>query len=99
MYVALAGLAEVSWIAAYARIGSERHISRSRWASPRLRPFSIASGSSCTSTAEIAVNRIFAFVGIFWLGILFALSLSDYRSRNWLPWPGDWPDNPKTSLK
>jgi len=37
------------------------------------------------------VHRIFALAGVFWLGILLTLSLSDALSRNWLPLPGHWP--------
>lgn len=29
---------------------------------------------------------LFAGTGLFWLGILFSLSLSDYFTRGWLPW-------------
>lgn len=29
---------------------------------------------------------VFAGAGLFWLGILFTLSLSDYLTRGWLPW-------------
>jgi len=28
---------------------------------------------------------IFAGAGVFWLGILLALAMSDYLSRSWLP--------------
>lgn len=31
---------------------------------------------------------IFVGAGFFWLGILFALGMSDYLSRGWLPYPG-----------
>jgi caa(3)-type oxidase subunit IV len=31
------------------------------------------------------VTRIFAGEGVFWLGILIVLAMSDYISRNWLP--------------
>jgi len=33
---------------------------------------------------------IFVGAGFFWLGILFALSFSDYLSRGWLPLPTGW---------
>ncbi|MFL5812927.1 MAG: cytochrome C oxidase subunit IV family protein [Bdellovibrionia bacterium] len=35
--------------------------------------------------------RSAAFVGVFWLGILMTLALSDYVSRDWMPLPGTWP--------
>jgi cytochrome c oxidase subunit 4 len=35
--------------------------------------------------------RAAAVMGIFWLGILITLTMSDYISRNWLPLPGIWP--------
>jgi cytochrome c oxidase subunit 4 len=35
--------------------------------------------------------RSAAFVGVFWLGILMTLALSDYVSRDWIPLPGTWP--------
>lgn len=37
------------------------------------------------------VHRIASAVGVFWLGILISLSLSDYLSRNWLLLPSLWP--------
>ena len=37
------------------------------------------------------LHRVFALVGVFWLGILLCLSLSDYLSRDWLALPGHWP--------
>lgn len=37
------------------------------------------------------LHRVFAAVGVFWLGILLFLSLTDYLSRNWLLLPGHWP--------
>jgi cytochrome c oxidase subunit 4 len=33
---------------------------------------------------------IFVGAGFFWLGILFALSFSDYLTRGWLPQPTAW---------
>ena len=33
---------------------------------------------------------IFVSAGLFWLGILFALSLGDYLTRSWLPRPTLW---------
>ena len=33
---------------------------------------------------------IFVGAGFFWLGILFALSFSDYLTRGWLPLPTGW---------
>lgn len=35
--------------------------------------------------------RVAAIAGIFWLGVLISLVLSDIRSRDWLPLPGPWP--------
>jgi cytochrome c oxidase subunit 4 len=35
--------------------------------------------------------RSAAFLGVFWLGILLTLTLSDYVSRDWMPLPGNWP--------
>jgi cytochrome c oxidase subunit 4 len=37
------------------------------------------------------LQRIAAALGVFWLGILIALSLTDYRSRDWLELPSPWP--------
>lgn len=37
------------------------------------------------------IHRVAASAGVFWLGILVFLTLSDYLSRNWLPLPGAWP--------
>jgi len=33
---------------------------------------------------------IFVGAGFFWLGILFALSFSDFLTRGWLPLPAGW---------
>ena len=33
---------------------------------------------------------IFVGAGFFWLGILFALSFSDFLTRGWLPLPTGW---------
>jgi len=33
---------------------------------------------------------IFVGAGFFWLGILFALSYSDFFTRGWLPLPTGW---------
>jgi cytochrome c oxidase subunit 4 len=33
---------------------------------------------------------IFVGAGFFWLGILFALSFSDFLTRGWLPMPTGW---------
>ena len=33
---------------------------------------------------------IFVCAGFFWLGILFALSFSDFLTRAWLPLPTGW---------
>jgi cytochrome c oxidase subunit 4 len=37
------------------------------------------------------MTRLFAITGVAWLMILFALTLSDYISRSWLPYPARWP--------
>jgi cytochrome c oxidase subunit 4 len=33
---------------------------------------------------------IFVCAGFFWLGIMFALSFSDFLTRGWLPLPTGW---------
>ena len=33
---------------------------------------------------------IFVGAGVFWLLILFVLTLADYLSRGWFPTPGSW---------
>ena len=33
---------------------------------------------------------VFVCAGLFWLGIMFALSLGDYMTRSWLPRPTAW---------
>jgi cytochrome c oxidase subunit 4 len=33
---------------------------------------------------------IFVCAGVFWLGIMFALSFSDFLTRGWLPLPTGW---------
>lgn len=40
---------------------------------------------------EKGMTRIFALAGIAWLMILFSLTLSDYTTRSWLPYPSRWP--------
>lgn len=40
---------------------------------------------------SIGLNRVAAGVGVFWLGILITLTLTDYLSRNWLLLPSHWP--------
>jgi cytochrome c oxidase subunit 4 len=34
--------------------------------------------------------QIVALASVFWLGILIALTLSDYRTRHWSPTPETW---------
>ena len=34
---------------------------------------------------------VYVTAGFFWLSIMFALSLGDYLTRNWLPPPAPWP--------
>ncbi len=33
---------------------------------------------------------VFVLAGFFWMGIIFALTFSDYLSRGWLPVPTGW---------
>ena len=33
---------------------------------------------------------VFVCAGLFWLSIMFALSLGDYMTRSWLPRPSAW---------
>jgi cytochrome c oxidase subunit 4 len=40
---------------------------------------------------ENGMTHVFAGAGIVWLVILFSLTLSDYMSRGWLPYPSRWP--------
>jgi cytochrome c oxidase subunit 4 len=35
--------------------------------------------------AAKSLTRVFVGGGLFWLGILFSLTLTDYLSRGWLP--------------
>lgn len=35
--------------------------------------------------------RVAAAAGVFWLGVLIVLTLSDYLSRGWLLLPSHWP--------
>ena len=37
------------------------------------------------------LTRLVAGAGIFWFGIMIVLTLTDYRSRNWLLLPSPWP--------
>lgn len=37
--------------------------------------------------------RVTAGAGVIWLLILLVLSMGDYVSRDWMPLPGDWPQN------
>jgi caa(3)-type oxidase subunit IV len=36
-----------------------------------------------------AMTKLFVVAGFFWMAILFAFTLGDYFSRNWLP-RGKW---------
>lgn len=38
--------------------------------------------------------KLFVVAGIFWLGILFVLTFSDYLTREWIPMSQGWLDNP-----
>ena len=40
---------------------------------------------------EKGTTYVFALAGVAWLVILFSLTLSDYVSRGWLPYPSRWP--------
>lgn len=33
---------------------------------------------------------VFVCAGLFWLGIMFTLTMGDYMTRSWLPHPTDW---------
>jgi cytochrome c oxidase subunit IV len=39
-----------------------------------------------------ALTRLFVVAGVFWLGILFVLTFSDYLTRGWLPMSRGWTD-------
>jgi len=34
--------------------------------------------------------RTVLIAGFFWLALLIALTMSDYRTRSWIPAPGSW---------
>jgi cytochrome c oxidase subunit 4 len=34
--------------------------------------------------------RIAVLAGFFWLALLIALTMSDYRTRTWIPAPAPW---------
>ncbi len=34
--------------------------------------------------------RVVLIAGFFWLALLIGLTLTDYRSRSWIPDPGPW---------
>ena len=36
------------------------------------------------------LTKITVVAGLFWLGILIALTVGDYASRSWLPVPRPW---------
>jgi cytochrome c oxidase subunit 4 len=36
------------------------------------------------------LTKLFVFAGFFWMAILFALTLGDYVSRNWMPLGKFW---------
>lgn len=40
---------------------------------------------------EKGVTHVFALAGVAWLVILFSLTLSDFMTRGWLPYPSRWP--------
>ena len=33
---------------------------------------------------------VFVCAGLFWLAIMFSLTMGDYMTRSWLPHPTDW---------
>jgi cytochrome c oxidase subunit 4 len=39
------------------------------------------------------LTKVFASAGVFWLAILFSFAATDYLTRDWLPLPGNWPQN------
>lgn len=39
-------------------------------------------------------TKVFVIAGLFWLGILFALTFSDYFTRGWLPLSQGWTRSP-----
>jgi cytochrome c oxidase subunit 4 len=41
------------------------------------------------------MTRVFAVAGVAWLVIMFTLTLNDYASRSWLPYPARWPIHAK----
>jgi cytochrome c oxidase subunit IV len=41
-----------------------------------------------------SLTKLFVVAGIFWLGILFALTFSDYLTRTWLPNSEGWTTSP-----
>src|SRR5262245_1339226 len=44
-------------------------------------------------SAPAPLPRLLALMALFWLGILFALSLSDYLTRSWLPGSRGWTES------
>ena len=42
-------------------------------------------------------SRVVAAVGLFWLAVMILLTISDYRTRSWLPGPGYWPQSTRVS--
>jgi len=44
-------------------------------------------------------SRVVAASGLLWLLVMIMLTLSDYRTRSWLPGPGDWPLKSSASLR
>jgi cytochrome c oxidase subunit IV len=36
-------------------------------------------------------SQIVAAAGLLWLAVMILLTLSDYRTRDWMPGPGAWP--------
>jgi cytochrome c oxidase subunit 4 len=92
IYAALLGLALLSWWLAYHLDASDGvHLA-------------VALAIAVTKAIMIgaifmnlrkshSLNRVFAAAGVFWLAILFTLSLNDYLTRHWLEMPGNWPQD------
>ena len=38
------------------------------------------------------ITLVFVCAGLFWLAIMFTLTLGDYMTRSWLPRPVEWTD-------
>ncbi len=36
------------------------------------------------------ITRVVALAGVIWLIVMFALTMSDYAARSWIPFPDPW---------